>query len=299
MKLTVAMVQQPAFANQPEENLALAVELIGRCSALGADLVLFPEMWLNGYAPPFPTAFENPFDPRYRPQREAWLAQAVPPDGRYVRTLQQAARQHGVGVVATCLLRGEDGPGNAALVIDDKGALLLTYRKVHTCAFSLEALLQPGREFEVCTFRGVCLGVMICFDREFPESARVLMLKGAEILLVPNACDMNPARLGQLSARAFENMAGVAMANYPGPGWGRSCAFSPVVFDEQGRYQDPTLAMGGEGPQLLLVDFDLDAIRRYRQREVWGNAFRRPAAYGPLLQAEVAPPFVRRVPREK
>lgn len=91
--------------------------------------------------------------------------------------------------------------------------------------FSLEILLQSGEEFKVCEFDGIKLGVMICYDREFPESARVLMLKGAEIILVPNACDMNPARLNQLNSRAFENMVGVAMANYPGEKWGRSTAF--------------------------------------------------------------------------
>lgn len=55
---------------------------------------------------------------------------------------------------------------------------------------------------------------MICYDREFPESARVLMLKGAELILVPNACPIDPARFHQLAARAYENMTGVAMANY-------------------------------------------------------------------------------------
>ncbi len=60
----------------------------------------------------------------------------------------------------------------------------------------------------------VNIGAMICYDREFPESARILMLKGAEIILVPNACPMEINRLSQLRARAFENMVGIATANY-------------------------------------------------------------------------------------
>ena len=60
---------------------------------------------------------------------------------------------------------------------------------------------------------------MICYDLEFPESARVLTLKGARIILVSNASDMNPLRINQLNTRAFENMVGVTMANYPGKGW--------------------------------------------------------------------------------
>ena len=56
---------------------------------------------------------------------------------------------------------------------------------------------------------------MICFDREFPESARILMLQGAELILTPNACPMEINRLAQLRGRAYENMLAIATCNYP------------------------------------------------------------------------------------
>jgi omega-amidase len=56
---------------------------------------------------------------------------------------------------------------------------------------------------------------MICFDPEFPESARELVLGCAEVILMPNACEMTDYRIGQLRAQAFENMVAVALANYP------------------------------------------------------------------------------------
>lgn len=74
---------------------------------------------------------------------------------------------------------------------------------------------------------------MICYDREFPESARLLMLQGAELILVPNACPMELNRLAQLRARSFENMAAVATCNYPlgQPDCnGRSTVFDGVVY---------------------------------------------------------------------
>src|SRR5699024_1814161 len=154
-----------------------------------------------------------------------WLENAVAIESGYVTAVKDAAAKYRIGVCATFLSKTEDKFQNTAIVIDRSGKILLNYAKVHTCDFSLEKLLQHGSEFQVCDFEGVQIGVMICYDREFPESARVLMLKGAEIILVPNACDMNPLRLNQLSTRAFENMVGVAMANYPGKGWGGSCAF--------------------------------------------------------------------------
>ena len=119
------------------------------------------------------------------------------------------------------------------------------------------------------------------------------MLKGAEIILVPNACDMNPARLNQLSARAFENMTGIVMANYPGKGWGNSCAFSPIVFDENG-YTDNTLLMADDCSQgIFLAEFNMEQIRKYRKNETWGNAYRKPYAYKPLLDTRIEDPFIR------
>ncbi|MCL6625701.1 MAG: carbon-nitrogen hydrolase family protein, partial [Alicyclobacillus shizuokensis] len=134
----------------------------------------------------------------------------------------------------------------------------------------------------------------ICYDREFPESARILMLNGAEIILVPNACDMNDVRLRQLSVRAFENMVGVAMANYVGPGWGRSAAYHPCVFTEDGRVTDSTVVEADESEGVWIAEFDLDALRRYRERETWGNAYRKPSAYGRLVDTHVQPPFLRK-----
>lgn len=212
---------------------------------------------------------------------------------RYIQALREAAKTYHIGVAATFLAQAPHKPQNMAVIIDRSGELLLQYAKVHTCAFSLEALLEGGKEFKVCNFEGIRLGVMICYDREFPESSRVLMLKGAEIILIPNACDMNPARLNQLCARAFENMTGIAMANYPGKGWGNSCAFSPVVFDENG-YTDNTLLMADDSSEeIFIAEFDMEKIRSYRKRETWGNAYRKPHAYGELLSTQVQEPFIR------
>jgi predicted amidohydrolase len=116
------------------------------------------------------------------------------------------------------------------------------------------------------------------------------MLHGAEIILVPNACDLEDNRLAQLRTRAMENMVGVALANYPGPDWGRSTAFDGIA---RGRSRDMTLVVAGEEPEIVLARFDLPALRVYRQQEIWGNAFRRPRVYDALIAPVVASPFVR------
>ena len=96
-------------------------------------------------------------------------------------------------------------------LIDRHGEMVLTYAKVHTCDFDpVEATCTPGDSFPVCTLgtaQGpVKVGAMICYDREFPESARMLILGGAELILVPNVCDMELNFIAQVRTRAIENM---------------------------------------------------------------------------------------------
>lgn len=290
----LAMVQHKAVPNDKNANLKLAIQYMTEACRMGADLVLFPEMWSNSYAPPFEGAFDAPLHSDFEKERREWLQNAVEIESAYVHTIRETAKNLHIGVVATYLSKKDVKPQNTAIVIDRNGAIILEYAKVHTCDFSLEGLLQSGTEFKVCQFDQLQIGVMICYDREFPESARVLMLQGAELILVPNACDMNPARLNQLSTRAFENMVGVAMANYPDEQGGNSCAFSPVVFDENGNYVDNTIVKADANvEQIVMAEFDLEAIRAYRKAETWGNAYRKPKAYANLISSEVKEPFIR------
>jgi predicted amidohydrolase len=174
----------------------------------------------------------------------------------------------------------------------------MTYAKVHTCDWELEAACTPGDDFYVCTLNtakgDVRIGAMICFDREFPESARILMLKGAELILTPNACTLEDHRIGQFRARAFENMVGVAMTNYAAPqNNGHSAAFDAVAFDENGDAKETLIMKAGESEEVYLAQFDMHKIRAYREKEVWGNAFRRPHCYHLLTLPDVERPFIR------
>ena len=169
---------------------------------------------------------------------------------------------------------------------------------VHTCDFSVESLLTPGDSFPVVsldTQNGeVQVGAMICYDREFPESARMLMLEGAKLILVPNACPLEQNRIGQFKARAFENMVALAMSNYPSPGCnGHSMAVSPIAFDAQEHSQDVTLVEADDNEGIWLASFDMDAIREYRHRETWGDAYRKPGAYKGIDSLEAHDPFRR------
>ena len=87
------------------------------------------------------------------------------------------------------------------------------------------------------------------------------MLKGAEIILVPNDCGSMRPRVQALSTRAYENMVGVAMANPNGLNAGSSCAYSPICWNEEGGCIDNTILLADEDTEgLLYADFDMDAM---------------------------------------
>ena len=170
----------------------------------------------------------------------------------------------------------------------------------------MERNLTPGEDFYVTDLDTACgpvrVGAMICYDREFPESARLLMLKGAELILTPNACPMELNRLSQLRARAFENMLAVATCNYPDsvPDCnGGSSVFDGVAYlPELAGSRDTCLLQAGGEEGVYLAGLDMDMLRAYRGREVHGNAYRRPKKYALLTDTRIDEPFIRANRRE-
>ena len=163
-----------------EGNLQKGLEACRRAKAMGADLALFPEVWNIGY--------------RLEQPPEALAEAAIGLEGPFLQAFRGAAEALDMAVAVTYLERFAPLPRNTVTVFDRHGREVLTYAKVHTCDFGDECRLTPGDGFytaELDTKNGpVAIGTMICYDREFPESARVLMLQGAEVILVPNACPM-------------------------------------------------------------------------------------------------------------
>jgi N-carbamoylputrescine amidase len=285
----IALLQMTALGNDQDANLSKGEAFCRRAKELGADVALFPEMWNIGYT------FYDPSEPN---ARQVWQAQAISQDDSFITHFKALAKELKMAIALTYLERWDGSPRNSVSLIDRHGEIVMTYAKVHTCDFDREAALTPGDDFHVCTLdtdKGeVRVGAMICYDREFPESARILMLKGAELILTPNACTLEDHRIGQFKARAFENMVGVAMTNYAAPqNNGHSVAFDAVAFDENEGARETLIIEAGKDEGIYLAEFDMDKIRAYREREVWGNAFRKPRRYGPLTSLEVEYPFIR------
>ena len=274
MIFKTAILQMRSRNRDMEGNISAVIDKLMEAKSNRADILLLPECFTTGY------------------DLTIGNDSALTPDD--LQSLRQKAKELRIGVVATAITKGTEKPQNAAFVIDKNGEILMKYAKVHTCDFADEKALASGDEFKVCDFGGVKLGLMICYDREYPESARILMLKGAEIILVPNDCESMKPRVQALSTRAYENMCGIAMANPNGRNAGNSCAFSPVCWDENGECTDNTLLLAdAETEGLFYAEFDMDQLRSYREREMMGNTFRKVKAYAALLDGRVEYPFVR------
>ena len=281
MKLTIAFLQLLP-AGSLEENMEKGIMACREAKEKGADIALFPEMWSCGYA---------------FPHDEASLREcAISCESFFVNRFSALAAELDMAIAITLLEQHEPKPRNTVCLFDRHGKLQYRYAKVHTCNFGEpddEGVLDAGDEFIVAdldTGNGVIkVGSMICYDREFPESARVLMLKGAELLLVPNACPMEINRLSQLRGRAYENMLAIATCNYPAPHPdcnGHSTLFDGVVYlpDLPGS-RDTCVFEAGEGEGVFTAELDVDRLRNYRKNEVWGFRNRRPELYGELTKS--------------
>ncbi|MGN0142287.1 MAG: carbon-nitrogen hydrolase family protein [Roseburia sp.] len=274
--MKIAILQRKSLNRQLSQNTEIVMETMKEAAENGADILLLPEAFLTGYELPM--------------SNEEALSDGNP----YLQQICKTAKELRLGVVATAITKGQKKPQNSAYVVDKNGTVLMKYSKVHTCDFADEACLESGDAFHVCDFHGIKLGIMICYDREYPESARVLMMKGAEIILVPNDCGAMKPRLCALSTRAYENMVGIAMANPNGENAGNSCAFSPICWDENGNCVDNILLMADDVTEgLYYAEFDMDAIRSYRENEMMGNTFRKVKAYDILMSEKIEYPFKR------
>jgi predicted amidohydrolase len=290
MKFKVALLQISSFRDDQGKNLAKGVQTCREAKALGADLAVFPELWNIG-------ATRSPLDPE---GRRRWIALAIDRKSGFFQTFAALARDQEMNIAVTYLESHQLLPRNTVSILNRRGEVVLNYSKVFLCDFGKDELQKPnpnteevgsdvncspGESFEICTLQSgegqVTVGAMICADREFPEAATQLMLNGAELVIVPNACTWNEIRTAGLKTRAFENLLGIAMANYPGQNSGSSQAHSCVAW-RAGQSVDTLIAKAGEQEQILLATFDMDDIRAFRKTESWRMDYRKAWHQEPL-----------------
>ncbi len=272
MTVKIALLQLLP-GNSLEEQLRIGAAACKKAKEMAADIALFPEMWSDGYVIPQDAA--------------ALKALSISADCDFVREFGKLAAKLQMAIGITLLEQNDPKPLNSMILFDRNGKRKLHYSKVHTCDFDAEKMLSPGKDFFVTDLdiggETVKIGSMICFDREFPESARILMLKGAEIILAPNACPMEINRLAALRTRAYENMLAVATCNYPKgqPDCnGHSSVFDGIAWlSKEPGERNMCVLEAPEEEGVYIAQIDLDLLRGYRAKDVMGSAYRRPEKY--------------------
>ncbi len=283
MKIALLQLTPTGDAEQNYQKAKVSIE---QASASDVDVVLLPELWNTSYS--------SPED--YGQGQDAWNNAVITQGDDQFQKYVQLAADNEIAVALGYLEKDDDKFYDSVVLIDRFGQTILNYRKVHTVRKNWETILDSGNEFFVADLNtkggDVKVGAMICYDREFPEVARILMHKGAEIILVPNSCAMETNRLSQLRARAYENMVGIATANYPSPkDNGHSSAYDGMR--KKGEEYDSQIILTDENEGIFCADFDIERLRKYRSQEIWGDAYRKPWLYGELLDETKREPFLR------
>lgn len=243
-KLTVSLAQT-SVSRDPDENLQTARRFMQQAAALGADLLVFPEMFMA------------------QPQKGMPLATVAEPlDGPFVRALSALAAEHGIAIVCGIWQKvpGHDRrAANVVVVLGPDGALLTHYNKVHLFdALSVresEQMLGGDMPPPVFTLKGMQVGLAICYDLRFPELFRHLALQGAEAVIVPSAWYAGVMKeehwLTLLQARAIENTMYICGANLCGPPF----AARTSIFDPFG------VMLAGSGEEETLVSAQIEQSR--------------------------------------
>lgn len=259
--MRIALVQQHAGPDR-EANVQRGLEAARKAAAAGAELVAFAELAFTRFYPQHPAAVRPPLD----------LAEPVP--GPTTEAFAQVARELGIVVVLNVYERAGARAYDSSPVIDADGGLLGVTRMLHITdypCFHEQGYYAPGdRGMPVYRTRAGRVGVVICYDRHYPEVMRSLGLQGAELVVIPQAGASGewPDGLFEAEVRvaAFQNGYFAALVNRVG---GEDCvefAGESFVSDPDGRI----LARAAAGADdLLLADLDLAAVERSHARRLF------------------------------
>lgn len=278
-RVTVAALQL-AFSDDMADNIALVADHVAKAAARGAKIILPPEL------------FEGPYFCRV--EDEALFDRAHPTDSHpAVQEMRKLAKDLGVYIPTSYFERDGHHYYNSLAMIDDAGEIMGVYRKSHIPdgpGYEEKYYFRPGNTgFKVWPTKYGTVGVGICWDQWYPETARALMLMGAEVLFYPTAIGSEPhdtsldtARLWRraMVGHAVSNVVPVVAANRVGVEHGQTFYGTSFIVDERG---DVLAELDREEEGVITATLDLDWVKRHRAAFGFFRD-RRPELYGRLVQ---------------
>ncbi len=244
--MRIAVFQGKSSVGELDGNLKRLISISEEASEMGAFLMLFPELFLSGYT----------LDRKVLEDGAHFLDEKLDEIVKLSRDLDMAI------VFGTPRIVGGKLRNSVAVIKKKREALF--YDKTHLFRREKE-VFEPGDDFLVFDFKGVRFGVLVCYEVGFPEVARVLALRGAQVLLAPFAFGKEREMIYETAtrARAIENGAYLAASSTTGKGLMDFIGRSRIVHPS-GR----VMKQIDEGEGLLIGDIDLSALDHYRYEEV-------------------------------
>src|SRR5262245_11535124 len=272
--VTIASVQMDIVIGNPTATLGKMADWIDRAAEKRADVVIFPELVMSaGY---------SLGDKFYE------VAETIP--GHGTEALGRKARDHKLYIIAGIAERDATGTVyNSAAIVGRDGKLVGSYRKTHVFP-ATESFFAVGTDLSVFDLDFGRIAVPICYDLEYPEPARVLCLKGAEILLSMAAHWVGTGTVGTpanfvatiYASRALENRVPVVLANRVGydPGLNDKFVGLSRIVDADGM---TITAMVDDSEGMITATLDLnEQIRKRRTYNYFRD--RKPALYTALVE---------------
>mgnify|MGYP000875152437 CR=1 FL=1 len=245
--MQVELAQLALIDGDVEHNTRKVIETIGRADrAGGTQLIVFPETTLVGF-----------------PTRESVADAAQSLDGPALTRVRKAAREAGVATAVGLAERDGAQFYNTTVLIDAAGDIVLRYRKTHLWASDV-GVFTPGDRFTSCVWNGVTVGMLICYDIEFPETARAVAALDADLLIVTNGNmdPFGPVHRRAIVARAMENQMFALMVNRCGTG------DDDLTFPGESALVDPfgdIVAAAGADETVLRAQLDLTRLEASRE----------------------------------
>lgn len=238
--MKLVLVQMDSLKGDVDGNLEKIEAYAKKAGNVGADLLVFPELCTCGY---YPDVFLH--------QQEQT---AITFEGRWMKRLCDIAFQNKINMVVGAMLKRDEGYTNSAVLIGDEGKILHIHDKVFLWGEEKLAF-KPGKNFNVIPMSFGKFGIMICYDAGFPENARAMALKGAELIVTPAAFTHAQRHRWNIyyRSRALENTCWVAGINASGGVKPDLYFGGNVLFDPNG-YQVGTGREDVEEMQVMDID---------------------------------------------
>ena len=246
---------QMANAGKPAANLEKSIRAIKEAAENGADLILFPEVQLREFFPQYPGQDVT----QYR----------ISLDSEVVTAFCRAAQENGILVVPNILLYENGKTYDASLLIQKDGTIAGVQKMVHIAQaeqFYEQDYYTPSDDgFHVFNTEFGKIGIVVCFDRHYPESIRTESLQEADLILIPTVnTKAEPSEMFEWEVRvqAFQNSVAIAMCNRVGVEGEMDFAGESMAVDANGEI----LARADDTEQIVYVDINLEKSGKVREK---------------------------------